>query len=74
MKTAIILHGMPLKEEYYNPESESQSNKHWIPWAQKQLILDNILAQTPEMPEPYYPDYAKWSKVFEQFGVDKDTI
>lgn len=74
MKTAIILHGMPLKEEYYNPESESQSNKHWLPWIQKQLILHDILAQTPEMPKPYYPDYVKWSRTFEQFNIDKDTI
>ncbi len=59
MKTAIIVHGMPPKEEYFNSAYPSQSNKHWIPWIQKQLILNGILAQTPEMPEPYDPDYTK---------------
>jgi len=29
-KTAIILHGMPSKKEYYNPKSPAQSNKHSI--------------------------------------------
>jgi len=74
MKEAIILHGMPSKEEYFNPESASQSNKHWIPWIQRQLILNGILAQTPELPEPYEPVYEKWLEVFKQFRVDENTI
>ena len=74
MKTAIILHGMPDKEEYYNPANPTQSNRHWLPWLQKQFILKDILAQTPEMPEPYKPDYAKWCSIFERFDIDKDTL
>ena len=74
MKTAIILHGMPSKEEYFDREGASQSNKHWIPWVQKQLILNGILAQTPELPEPYDPVYEKWLEVFQQFKIDEDTI
>lgn len=74
MKSAIILHGMPSKEEYYNPESPSQSNKHWMPWIQRQLILKNILAQTPELPEPFDPKYESWSLIFDQFVINKDTM
>ena len=74
MRNAIILHGMPSKEEYFNAQSPSQSNKHWIPWVQRQLILHGILAQTPELPEPYDPDYAKWLEVFKQFHVDENTL
>ncbi|MBU1292203.1 alpha/beta hydrolase [Patescibacteria group bacterium] len=74
MKTAIILHGMPSKKEYYNPKSSAQSNKHWIPWIQRQLILNDILAQTPELPEPYEPVYEKWASVFNKFQVDENTI
>jgi len=74
MKTAIILHGMPSKEEYLNPESSSQSNKHWIPWIQKELILNGVLAQAIELPEPYTPIYEQWSQVFEQFDIDEETI
>ena len=74
MKTAIILHGMPDREEYYHPTAPSQSNKHWLPWIQRELCLKDILAQTPEIPEPYRPDYTKWKKVFEQFPVDKETM
>lgn len=74
MKTAIILHGMPSKKEYFNPESRAQSNKHWLPWIQHQLILNGILAQTPEMPEPYEPNYEKWRSVFEQFKIDQETM
>jgi len=74
MRNAIILHGMPSKEEYFNTQSPSQSNKHWFPWVQRQLILHGILAQTPELPEPYDPDYAKWLEVFQQFHVDENTL
>ena len=74
MKTAIILHGMPSKEEYFKSERSSQSNSHWLPWIQQQLIVNGILAQTPELPEPYLPIYEDWCKVFDQFKIDKDTI
>lgn len=74
MKTAIIIHGMPSKEEYFDSTSDSPSNVHWIPWLQKQLLVKNILAQTPEMPEPYLPDYEKWKNIFEQFKIDEETI
>ncbi len=74
MKTAIILHGMPSKEGYYNPTRNSQSNEHWLPWIQRQLILKSILTQTPELPEPYEPVYEKWLDIFEQFHIDENTI
>lgn len=74
MKTAVILHGMPSKEEYYNSESEAQSNKHWLPWIQRRLILKDILAQTPEMPRPFEPVYEEWKRVFEQFPINEETI
>lgn len=74
MKTAIILHGMPSQKEYFAPRGASQSNKHWIPWIQNQLILNGVLAQTPEFPEPYKPVYEKWRRVFEQFKIDRNAM
>lgn len=74
MKTAIILHGKPPKEEYLDPDSPSPSNAHWLPWLQRQLLLYGILAQTPELPEPHEPDYKKWSAVFGQFPLDAGTM
>ena len=74
MKTAIIIHGMPSKEEYYDSNFDSASNSHWIPWLQKQLNINNILTQTPEMPFPYSPNYESWKKEFERFDINEDTI
>jgi predicted alpha/beta hydrolase family esterase len=74
MKTAIILHGKPSKDEYYDSNFPSASNYCWIPWLQKQLLINGILAQTPELPKPYEPVYEKWLKVFEQFNIDENTI
>lgn len=74
MKKAIILHGMPSKKGYYDPARLSPSNDHWLPWLQHELIIRDILAQTPEMPKPYEPNYENWLKVFNQFLVDEETI
>jgi predicted alpha/beta hydrolase family esterase len=74
MKTAIILHGMPSREEYFNPDTKSQSNAHWLPWLQKNLTINGVLAQTPEMPAPYHPDYKAWTALFEQFTINEDTL
>jgi predicted alpha/beta hydrolase family esterase len=74
MKTAIIIHGMLSKEEYYDFDRPASSNCHWLPWIQKQLLLKDVVAQTPEMPVPYNPDYDSWKRMFERFQVDEQTI
>lgn len=73
MQTAIILHGMPSKDEYYDLTCSSPSNSHWLPWVQHQLLLNNILTQTPELPHPYQPEYDQWREVFEQFPIHENT-
>lgn len=74
MKNAIILHGRPSKEEYYSDDFPSCSNSHWLPWLQKHLLINDILAQTPEMPHPYAPDYEQWRAEFEQCDIGPQTI
>lgn len=74
MKTAIILHGKPDKEEYYDVNRAASSNCHWLPWIQKQLLLKDMVAQTPEMPIPYNPEYSAWKKMLERFPIDEETI
>lgn len=74
MKTAIIIHGKPSKEEYYDENRPASSTCHWISWIKKQLLLKDILAQTPEMPAPYNPEYGAWSKTLERFDLNEDTI
>lgn len=65
---------MPGKGEYFNPTYDSPSNAHWLPWLQKELLMRGYVAQTPEFPEPYNPQYEKWVNVFEQFDIDQDTL
>lgn len=74
MKTAIIIHGLPAKEEYYSQDGDSESNCHWLSWLQKQLIVNGVLAQTPEMPTPYNPTYPEWKEMLERFDLNEDTI
>jgi predicted alpha/beta hydrolase family esterase len=74
MKNAIIVHGMPDKEEYYSAEFPSMSNSHWVPWLQKRLIMKDIKADTPEMPHAYLPEYEVWKREFERFDITPETI
>lgn len=74
MKKAIILHGKPSKQGFYNPNRKSESNSHWLPWLQHELVIRDILAQTPELPFPFEPDYEAWKHVFEQLQPDESTI
>lgn len=74
MKNAILLHGMPSREEYFDPNTKSLSNMHWFPWLQKQLIVNSILAQTPEIPDSFKPDYKLWKKEFERYDLTSETI
>lgn len=73
-KKAIIVHGKPSKESYFNPNLPSASNAIWIPWLQQQLQQMGISTQTPEMFEAYRPDYKIWRETFEQFAVDDGTM
>jgi uncharacterized protein len=71
---AIIVHGSPDREEYYDPLVPSPSNSHWLPWLAKQLIVRDIPAHTPEMPQPYEPVYADWCREFERYDLMDATM
>lgn len=73
MRNAIILHGMGYKEEYYSLAYPSASNSHWFPWLQKNLLVKDILAVTPEMPNNYAPDYPVWCREFERYDITPET-
>lgn len=73
MKNAIILHGGPSKEEYYNPEAASMSNAHWIPWLQGQLLKHEIATATPEVPHSFDRNWSVWNREVERFDIGPDT-
>lgn len=74
MKNAIILHGRPSKEEYYDPKAPSLSNANWQPWLQGQLLKHDIPAATPEVPMCYKLDWDVWCKEVERFEIGPETI
>ena len=73
MKNAIILHGLCSQKKYYNPETPSGSNSHWLPWLQKQLMVNGFKADTPEVPFVYEPKYEAFVKEVERFDITPDT-
>jgi uncharacterized protein len=74
MKNAIILHGGPSKEEYYDPKAPSMSNAHWLPWLQAQLLKHDIPAATPEVPWSFDRSWSVWQREVERFDIGPETI
>lgn len=76
MQNAIILHGSPGKKEYYSPDIgvKSASNSHWLPWLQRQLMLRDIKADTPEVMFPFEPQYDLWKTEVERFPIGPETM
>jgi predicted alpha/beta hydrolase family esterase len=74
MKNAIIIHGMPGKDEYYSPDYPAASNFQWLPWLQKQLLIKDVFAVTPEMPLAFMPEYNAWKREFERHDITSETI
>lgn len=74
MSNAIILHGLPSKNDYYSDEYPSASNSHWLPWLQKHLMIHDIKADTPEIPNVYELSYETFVKEVERFDIDSRTL
>ncbi len=74
MSSAIIIHGYNDKSEFMDTSRPSASNDHWLPWLQKQLLLNGIETQTPEMPGFYEPNYEKWKNLLNKFNPNENTI
>lgn len=74
MRNAIILHGGPSKKKYYDPNAPSESNAHWIPWLQGQLLKNEISTATPEVPHSFDRHWPTWEKEVKRFDITKETI
>lgn len=74
MSRVVILHGMPDEDEYFATVGPSSSNRHWIPWLQKQLVAEGHVVQTPEIFNSFRPDYSVWQTEFERHLVPEPMI
>jgi predicted alpha/beta hydrolase family esterase len=74
MKNAIIVHGMPSRDEYYNPANPKQSEDHWLQWLTRELNARGIVTNALDFPKPYAPVYGTWKEVFERHPITTDTL
>jgi len=74
MKNAIILHGGPSRQEYYDINAPSMSNAHWVPWLQGQLLKKDIPTATPEIPWSYDRNWSVWEKEIKRYDIGRETI
>lgn len=42
MKNALLIHGWTRESRYYNVDTPTPSNDHWLPWLSRQLIIRDI--------------------------------
>ena len=73
MKSAIILHEYVSKAEYLDDSYPNASNSHWVPWLQKQLLMNGIKADTPEIPRVFEMRYDSWVCEMERFPMSENT-
>lgn len=73
MKNAILLHGLPSKEEYYNLARPSASNAHWFSWLQNQLLIKDVQTHTPEVFKVYEAGWEDWVQEVERYDINENT-
>lgn len=74
MTNVIILHGKPDDFEYYDVTLPSPSNFHWIPWLQKQCMVNELPASTPEVFRVFDASFEDWKNEFQRYEVNSETI
>lgn len=74
MKNAILIHGRPDKEEYFDDAMPKPHEAHWFPWLKNELEARGIKTSIPVMPRPYEPDYDAWEEVFETYTLTPETV
>jgi len=73
MRNAILLHGLPDEEEYFNETIPSASNSHWFPWLQNQLMVNDIKADTPEVFRCFEMNLESWTSEVERYDINQNT-
>ena len=73
MKKVIMLHGICDSEEYNSDEFPSSSNSHWLPWVQKQLLINQVDCQTPDVMNSYKANYDDWKRTVSPHSIDEST-
>ncbi len=62
MKNSIMIYSTRSDKEYFSDKYPSLSNSHCLPCLQKQLLLNGIFTQTPEILDAYKPEYENGRK------------
>lgn len=74
MKNAVILHGKPKRERYFNPELPKPHEANWLPWVADRLEQAGVETVIPALPQPYDPIYEDCISEALKFPVDRNTL
>lgn len=73
MKNAVILHGKPTRERYFDPNMPKPHKANWFPWIGAKLLEQGVEVSIPPLPKPYYPVYDDWRAVLEDQAIGSET-
>lgn len=74
MKTVYILHGCPSGDEKGMGPKTRTYDKHWMPWLKEELSSRGINVVIPLMPDPWIPNYEKFTSIFEKYDISEEDI
>ena len=74
MTNAIVLHGKPSRDQYFDSNFPDIDSYYWLPWLDEQLTKKGIPTVRPKVPNGWIADYDVWKNEFEKYPIDKDTI
>lgn len=67
-KNVVIVHGC------IDDKQDTSYACHWMPWLKETLDSRGISVELPLMPNPLYPSYDQWKRVFDSYSIDEETI
>lgn len=73
MKNAVILHGKPKKEKYFDLSLPKPHEANWLPTVGAELESRGVEVSTPALPAPYAPKYSAWRQVVDKLLINEQT-
>lgn len=73
MRNAVILHGKPSRERYFDDNVPKPHKANWFPWIAQKLEDTGVPTSVPPLPEPYFPVYEAWEEVLSRQDINEQT-
>lgn len=73
-RNAVLLHGKPKRERYFDSNQPKPHEANWFPYARDELAAQGYGVVIPELPTPYDPNYADCEEVLDGLPIHEKTL